>query len=251
MVRITSLANPFIVTLSTLHTRKGRKAEGMFLAEGLRTCTSLIASPLQLEKLIVTDELLPEARVLVSEDNIVVVPEKVMKKISTATTPSGMVGVFHIPPQPCLETLTSGIVCARLMDPGNMGTLVRTAVAFNYRSVVVVEGVDPWNPKTVQATAGTLGNVSLFCVSWEEFRAYTTRHGYELSALVVRGGSDPRTRKFSERHLFVVGGEAEGIPETWINECDHRITLPMPGNAESLNAAVAGSLALALGYWEK
>jgi TrmH family RNA methyltransferase len=249
-VDITSLTNQFVTMLVTLHSRKGRDATGMFLAEGRRTCESLLSSPLKLEKLIVTKELMPLALNFRSRDDMVVVSEQIMKKISTVTTPSGMVGLFHIPPEPSLEHLSSGVVCARIMDPGNAGTLIRTAVAFGYPSVVFVDGVDPWNSKVVQASAGALGNVTIFSTTWDALRTFTQGR-YLLSALVVRGGEDLNALTYPSHHLFVVGGEAQGIPDAWIASCDRRVTVPMPGNAESLNAAVAGSLALAVGYWRR
>lgn len=247
--RITSTSNAFVKFLHSLHDRKHREESGNFLAEGTRICGSLLASPLACEKLIVTEPLFPQAQEMVPEHLIVLVSNEVMRKISTATTPSGIVGLFKIPPQPAMHHLASGLVLANIMDPGNMGTLIRSAVAFNYQSIVIIGGVDPWNSKAVQASAGTIGNISLFTLSWDEFVAHAHSNDYEISALVVRGGIDPRTCSFSKKQFFVVGGEAQGIPQPWIDQCTRSITLPMPGAAESLNAAVAGSLALGLYYW--
>lgn len=249
-IRITSINNTFVKSLHSLHDRKDREEQGKFLAEGTRICSSLLASSLVCEKLIVTDALFAQAQEMVPESSIVLVSNEVMRKVSTATTPSGMVGLFEIPKELPLEQLSSGLVLAYVMDPGNMGTLIRSAVAFNYTSLVLVGGVDPWNSKTVQASAGTLGNIALFNLSWEAFVAYARSNEYEVSALVVRGGEDPRTVSYGKKHFFVVGGEAQGIPYPWISQCTRKVTLPMPGAAESLNAAIAGSLALGLLYWQ-
>lgn len=249
-IRIASTSNTFVKFLHSLHDRKGREEWGKFLAEGTRICGSLLASPLKCEKLIVTDELFAQAQEMVPQESIVLVSKEVMRKVSTATTPSGMVGLFEIPQQLPIDQISAGLVLANIMDPGNMGTLIRSAVAFNCPSIVLVGGVDAWNSKTVQASAGTVGNIALFNLSWEEFIAYTAAKNYELSALVVRGGQDPRTLPYAPEHFFVVGGEAQGIPQAWVDQCTRKVTLPMPGAAESLNAAIAGSLALALEYWQ-
>jgi TrmH family RNA methyltransferase len=248
--RITSPTNTFVKFLNSLHDRKGREEWGKFLAEGTRICGSLLASPLKCEKLIVTDALFAQAQEMVPHEIIVLVSDEVMRKVSSATTPSGMVGLFEIPEQLSLDKLSSGLVLTHIMDPGNMGTLVRTAVAFNYASLILVGGVDPWNAKTVQASAGTLGNIALFHLSWDEFVAHARNRHCELSALVVRGGEDPRKFSYQKDHFFIIGGEAQGIPQAWIDQCNRKLTLPMPGAAESLNAAIAGSLTLALAYWQ-
>ena len=73
--------------------------------------------------------------------------------MSAATTPSGILGVFHIPSTSC-HTLTPGLVLANVQDPGNMGTLIRTAAAFNVRTVVIIGGADAWGPKTVKQALG-------------------------------------------------------------------------------------------------
>jgi TrmH family RNA methyltransferase len=142
-----------------------------------------------------------------------------------------------------LDQLTTGIVLAQISDPGNMGTLIRTAAAMNKKTVVCVETVDPWNPKVVQATAGALGSVSLFCMTWDEL--LRSKKNIPLCALVAQDGKMPDTINLKDA-LIVVGNEGAGIPDAWIAQCDEKITLPMPGKCESLNAAVAGSIALYL-----
>ncbi len=150
---------------------------------------------------------------------------------------------FSIPQSPSPCALTSGIVLARITDPGNMGTLIRTAAGLNIKSVVVIEGTDPWSPKVVQSSAGTIGMVSLFAWNWETLMMH--KKNYTLCALVIAGGKNPSQVPLHNA-LFVVGSEAEGIPPAWTEQCDETITLPMPGSTESLNAAVAGSIMLYL-----
>lgn len=249
-IRITSRNNSFIKFLHSLHERKAREACGKFLAEGTRTCSALLASSIKCERLIVTDALFAQAQSMVPLESILLVDDEVISKASPATTPSGMVGLFQMPEQLPLAKLSSGLVLAEVSDPGNMGTLIRSAVAFAAQSVVLVGGTDPWNFKTVQASAGALGNIPLFRLSWEEFVEHARATQCDLSALVVRGGEDPRKVLYSDKHFFVVGGEANGIPREWADQCNRQVTLSMPGDTESLNAAIAGSLALALAYWQ-
>ena len=168
-----------------------------------------------------------------------------MKKVSTTHTPSGILGVFTIPDEPAQDTLTPGLVLAKISDPGNMGTLIRTAAACNLKSVVLIEGCDPWSPKVLQAAVGTNATLQIFRWSWEEL--LQRKRELKLYGLVVRDGKPPLTLEASQA-LLVIGNEARGIEKEWLKDCDELITLPMPGSTESLNAAVAGSIAAYLTF---
>lgn len=243
MKSITSRTNPEIKHLASLQDKKHRTEHGQFIAEGIRACSTLIQHGRTPIGLYVTEQQLPAAGKLASEREIVLVGDHVMEKISAASTPSGIVGLFSIPKPPTADQLTSGLVLARIADPGNTGTLIRTAAALNTKSIVIIEGADPWSPKVVQASAGTIGMLSIFQWGWEQLIAHKGNN--QLCALVVSGGKNPRELK-GKHTLLVVGSEAHGIPQGWIDACDETVTLPMPGGTESLNAAVAGSIALYL-----
>lgn len=248
MKTITSRQNPEIKAIAELANSKDRRKQGRFIAEGLRTCTALLESSLSLVQLYVKEEMAETIAHLVHEDDITIVNDKVLTKISLASSPSGILGVFEIPPQPTADKLTAGMVFARISDPGNMGTLIRTCAAMNIKSIVIVEGVDPWSSKVVQASAGTIGNVTLFHWNWAQLMAH--KRTLKLCAMVVSGGKKP-TELDLNGSLVVVGNEAEGIPTQWLQQCDSKMTLEMPGNAESLNAAVAGSIAIYLSKMRK
>lgn len=242
MKTITSLTNPDIKYITSLHSAKGRAQHNQFIAEGIRVCETLLDSSIKLSRLYATHAMVEQAKLMVhDEERIVAVSAKVMEKISTSVTPSGIMGVFAIPKPADLDDLAAGVVLAQISDPGNMGTLIRSAAALGARSVVVVEGTDIWNPKVVQASAGTLGSVKIFRATWEELVEH--KKDFMLNALVVEGGNAPETIN-KKNCLLVVGSEAHGIPAQWLAQCDQEITLSMPGKIESLNAAVAGSIAM-------
>lgn len=244
MKTITSRHNPEIQSIAKLISdNKERQRQGRFVAEGVRACSTLLKSKtITLVRLYVREDMLDTALTFAEQSQMHLVVDTVMEKISSSSSQSGIVGVFTIPSNPKPELLQKGLVLAHITDPGNMGTLIRSCVAFNIQTVVVVEGCDPWNPKVVQATAGMIGNINLFRLSWSELM--TLKKERKLCALVVSGGKVP-TSDYKEA-LLVVGNEAHGIKKEWLAECEETITIPMPGNAESLNAAVAGSLALYL-----
>ncbi len=245
MKTISSRTNPAIKHAASLHNKKYRAKHQQFIAEGLRSVSTLIHSNNLPEALYVTENRVSDAQKLVDEYRIYLVEDHVMEKISSTSTPSGIVGVFPIPPEPSPDTLGAGIVLAQISDPGNMGTLIRTAAALNTQSIVIIQGTDPWSPKVVQASAGTIGIVSIFQWSWDKLQTHKGKN--KLCALTIAGGKKPAEIDFKHT-LLVVGSEAHGIPEERVANCDEKLTLPMPGGAESLNAAVAGSIALYLAY---
>lgn len=245
MKKITSSSNQLIKELAKLHTAKERKKQGLFTVEGLRAVQTFIEAGHSPEYLFVTEEQYSSVISFSSPDQLTLVTEPVIKKLSSATTPSGILAIFKIK-QPEITKLEPGLVLAQISDPGNMGTLIRTAVALNKKTIIVVEGVDPWSPKVIQASAGTIAYAKIFELSWQEL--VKTKGSLELCALVVSGGKKPQELNIAD-HLLVVGNEAHGIPEDWLSDCSQSLTLPMPGGTESLNAAVAGSTALYLGWF--
>ena len=166
-----------------------------------------------------------------------------MKKISSATTPSGILGIFKLPKQPAFKENKPGLVLAHIADPGNMGTLIRTAAALNVTTIICIQGADPWSPKVVQASAGTIGAVTIFRMTWDEL--ITIKQSQPLCALVTpeHSNAQPIETARCPNGLLVIGSEAHGLPKEYVASCDKKLTIFMPGAAESLNAAVAGSLA--------
>lgn len=240
MQTITSLDNPLIKRVMQLHEKKGRKEHQQCIVEGVRVCETFFESTMRLYHIFVTQQMLDKVHPKCPQHKIVVVPDRAMNKISSATTPSGMLAVFAIPEQK-ISDLQPGLVLAQMQDPGNVGTLIRTAAALNKRCVVMIEGVEPWSPKVIQASAGAIALVDIVQMSWQELIAHKKQ--MRLCALVVKGGNSPQELDL-KNSLLIIGSEGHGIPEQWLKDCDDMLTLPMPGQTESLNAAVAGSIAL-------
>lgn len=245
MKTITSKINEEIKSVCGLHDRKGREEQNKFIAEGSRTVTTLIKNKMKLVQLYSTEKNLTEAQKLANDSFITLVPETVMEKISAATSASGLLAVFEIPSQPNFSQLDSGIILANITDPGNMGTIIRTASALNLKNVVIIDGVDVWSPKVVQSTAGTLAFMNIFTPNWSTLAKW--KKDTKLCALVPKGGKNPSDINF-EKTLLIIGNEAHGIPQEGLRMCDEYMTIPMPGKAESLNAAVAGSIGMYLAF---
>ena len=238
---ITSIANEEVKLIAALKNSKDRDDQGRFIAEGSRVVATFIEAGWKPTILYVTEKMMPQAEKCATQSQITLVSFEVMKKMSQATTPSELLAIFPIPINPDMASIQSGLVLANLSDPGNVGTLMRTCAAMNVHSVVMVEGVDPWHPKVIQASAGTIALLKVFQLSWEQLIA--TKGDRKLYALTVTNGKKPQEID-ATKALLVVGNEAHGLPEQWVAQCDDAITIPMPGNTESLNAAIAGSIAM-------
>lgn len=245
MEEIFSRSHPLVKQIVALHDMKHRRDARIFIAEGSRTVKTLLETNTQPVHLFATQEMVQKLGTKLHGISLVCVSSDVMKKMSPTTTPSGLLGIFPQPiAMPLATPLNSGIVLSNIADPGNMGTLIRSAAAMDVDAVIAIGGVDPWHHRVVQASAGTIGLIPIISCGWHELRE--AQKGLRLCALVVSGGSPINTLAKNDRRLLVIGSEAHGIPSEWLDTCDERITLHMPGKTESLNAAVAGSIALYL-----
>jgi TrmH family RNA methyltransferase len=233
--------------------RKERHAQGLFVAEGKRAVSTLLQAGTLAKKLYILESLIEEINVFkllcdsynLNQDIITLVSSAVISKISDTTSPSGIVGVFAIPQEDKEQDLRDGVVLANITSPGNMGTIIRTAAALGKKTVVVIQGCDVFSPKVVQASAGSLALVNIMECSWQEL--LERKKNIPLCALVVQGGENPKAMNLKES-LLVVGNEAHGLPQEWIADCEKKISLPMPGKVESLNAALAVSIVMYLAY---
>jgi len=246
---ISSPTNPHIKMIASLKTKKGRDKHGLFMVEGTRAIMSFFTAGWQCTELILlgnTDNPFSE---FTQQAKITYVTTPLMKKISATTTPSGLIALFDIPAQKPLVS-KPGIVLLDIRDPGNMGTLIRTAVAFNVQCIII-DGCDPFNPKVMQASAGALAQAYIVQTPWEELinmiQALTPSKPMNLVALIPSGGTSPRKINLTNA-LLVVGNEAHGIPTNIVTQCNDLMTIKMPGSLESLNAAIAGAIGLYIQY---
>lgn len=249
MNAISSLSNVEVKHLIHLQNKGFRYQQKQFVAEGFRTCATLIEAGIHPMRLYVTPAAYEAYNIEQLSHRFISITNEVAKHVSTTSTPSGIIGIFPFDILP-LEVKAPGLVLAQVQDPGNLGTLLRTACAFNIKNVYCIETADPYHPKVVQATAGTIGQLNIYQTSWEELYALK-KPEHTLAALVGQGGQNPNVLQADKNALLVVGNEAHGLPLEWVDSCKIRVTIPMPGGAESLNAAIAGSIGMYFMVQEK
>jgi len=235
---ISSVRNSAVVAAAGLHRARLRRVEGRTLVEGPSAVAEVIRAGPHVYEVFGVDDL---ARSLALKAGAVYRPvtEQVLRRLAGTETPRGPIAVIEIP-QPVIPADLRLLVAWGVSDPGNCGTLLRTAAAFGYGYVAGPECADSWSPKVLRSAAGghfrtTVGEIS----SLDDL-------GRRQLIGTVPAGGEPAGGVGSHAAI-VVGGEAHGLPPELLEQCDRLVSIPMPGGTESLNAAVAGAIVAYLG----
>ena len=232
--------NPHVVEAARLQRRQVRREMGLTLFEGPNLVAEAIAAGVRPQRLFAleTDE---SSRRLANENDLrlILINAPALNRLSDMENPRGPVAVVAIPETKDLSG--PGVVVSwGLGDPGNVGTLIRTAAAFGWDFAYTAGTADPWAPKVIRAGAGGHLRIAVAPIAgMEELREF----GYQTVALVKEGGGsfdEVGSGPFS----LLVGEEAGGLPEPVVSGADFRATIPMPGGTESLNAAIAAGIAV-------
>lgn len=232
-----------------LLTSKGRKEQQRFAFEGATLLGEAVRTGAQVFEIFATRDAYdrePLVREMeASGTTVYIVDERTAEKLSDVETPSGIVAVAPIRYAPLEDALSSrlSLVLAGINDPGNAGTLLRSGEAFGVQGIVFdPSGVEPYHPKVVRAAMGAVFRLALAVAEPEAVGGAARELGAGILGLDARG-DDIRDVRRGERTALVVGHERRGLGP-WEALCTRRVAIPMNGPAESLNAAVAGSIAL-------
>jgi TrmH family RNA methyltransferase len=247
---ITSRQNSEFKALLKLHSRKHRQQQKAFLAEGLRLVEDGVAAGWRPLKLVISPPLLsPGAMEKVGQwdfPRLELAPD-LMAQAGDTETSQGIMAIFPLPARG-LKDIEGDLVLILdgIRDPGNAGTLLRSAAAAGVNGVLAVSGtVDLSSPKVVRASMG-----GIFRVPWvanlaaSELLQWVEAEEYRLIGMEPRGGTPFHRYDYSGKLALVVGSEAHGVSPEIAGACAHSLTIPMPGGQESLNAAMAATLVL-------
>ena len=250
---ITSTSNPQIKTLKSLHLKKGRAETGLFLAEGARLAVEaadlgvwpeiLVFSPAALQRehvraLIVQAE---ARRVHTIETS-----ESVLAQISKRDNPQTVIGAYKQRLTP-LDQISGDTVVALegIRDPGNLGTILRTADSTGAGGVILVgDSCDPFSVEAVRASMGSLFAMKLARASFEDLLRYKKERGASMMGLSLKGAAFDADRAAPARAVVFMGNEQSGLPAQMEDACDVLVKLPMRGRADSLNLAIATGVML-------
>lgn len=243
MKEITSLANPLVKQWRQMQTPSGRKAHGLFLAEGEHLCREAVREG-ACQTLLVTKEGLDAYREwLPVEDSIILVSRQVLSALADSKTPQGCIAVCELPESPPLQNAGNRLMALnRLQDPGNVGTILRTLDAADFDGLVLDFGcADPFSPKAARASMGAVFRLPVYQVE-DLHTAFDALPKHKLVAGDLFGGPYYGHPPFGESFILLVGNEGAGLEDSVKQRADFRLKLPIPGKAESLNAAVAAGL---------
>ena len=245
---LTSLQNPRILAARKLLRRGGRSSS--FLVEGPIGVREALRSGAALQEIFVTEGAFEEsewADAAAGGTKVWAVDEGVMKSLTDTTTPQGVVAVVERPSTDLSSlpaTINLALVLVGVRDPGNAGTLLRTAVAAGVQAIIFTEeSVDPFGPKTVRSSAGMLFHVPVIVEPrFSDVRDALRSRDVRLVAAEATSERSHHQVDLQRPVAFAVGNEAWGFPSALRDQLDDTVSIFMPGPAESLNVAVAGSL---------
>ena len=246
MERITSRRNPLITRLRRLGTdKKARRAEGLFLCEGDKLVGEALRWGAQVE-LLAAAEGTPAPAGLPAHTRVVELPAELLAYVSTVDTPQNMLALCCTPALTPPEALSPGryLVLDGVQDPGNVGTIWRTADAAGLGGLLLgANCADPYNPKVQRAAMGS--GFRLPAIPADplcEALAFLRARGWTVVASALDGADFYQRPEVGERFVLVIGSEAHGISDAVRAQADALVKLPMRGRAESLNAAVAAGI---------
>ncbi|OQP21832.1 MULTISPECIES: TrmH family RNA methyltransferase [Geobacillus] len=243
MKRIESPKNARVKQWKKLLTKKGRDETGLFLLEGFHLVEEAVKSNAPLVELMVDERTAIPPGWDVSVP-VVIVTEAVMKAISSTETPQGIAAVCRKLPAE-LEGVKTALLIDAVQDPGNLGTMIRTADAAGIDAVILGEGcADVYNPKVVRATQGSLFHLPVVKGDLVQWIARFKEQGIPVYGTALENAVDYRTVPPSSSFALLVGNEGSGVRPDLLRLTTENVYIPIYGQAESLNVAVAAGILL-------
>ena len=251
---ITGFSNPTVKYLRSLRDKKYRRREGRFLVEGLRLLTDARESGRLPEMLVMArgrdaHPLLAELERAVDAGGgeVIETTPDILSKITGKSNAQAVAGVFAEWDTSLAQIDRTAaplwLVAQALRDPGNLGTMLRTCDAVGAGGLILVDDcADPFSVEAVRASMGAVFTQAIARAIWDEFLPWLRTGDGQLVAASLRDAVPYRGAPYAAPCFLLVGNESQGLPEAYESACDLRVTMPMRGRADSLNAAIAGAV---------
>jgi len=229
--------------IKSLHQKKIRKEQGLFIVEGLKSIQEFINSDYVVDSVYCTENLMPKLDNLSRKIKPVGITESELSRISALSTPQAILAVVQIPNQTDLniKKLDGSFLLALdgVQDPGNLGTIIRTADWFGLNTILCsMDTADAYNPKVVQASMGSLSRVNII---YTDLGVLFSQIDIPVYGAVLDGKSIYET-EFGQQGIVLLGNEGNGISKSLQERIQYPITIPRYGKAESLNVAISASI---------
>jgi len=260
----TAFSNPLVKQVRGLRDKKNRRAEGLFIAEGLRILTEAREAGFLPEILFFADappHPLLDALIAATEaagGDVVETNADILHKLSGKDNPQTLLGVYR-----AFDTSLARIdrtaaplwiVAQALRDPGNLGTILRTGDAVGAGGLILIdECADPFSVEAARASMGALFTQAIAAAPWPDFLAWLRGGDGQLIGTSLNAALDYQAPHYARPAFILVGNEARGLPPEYEAACDLLVKMPMLGKADSLNAAVATAVMAyeAINQWRR
>jgi TrmH family RNA methyltransferase len=256
---ITSKDNSVIKEIRKIKEKKYRSEKGIFIVEGFRFLEEALKSSFQVESIFFSEGGLEKfnqldlAKVIKDDTKLYLISENIFKTIGSTDNPQGVLALVRNRVENQSIVLNGTYVLVdKVQDPGNLGTIIRTAHAAACNGVILTKGtVDVYNEKTLRSTMGSIFNIPIIEDKDLSFTRELISKGYKLVCSSLDTDYNFYDIDFSDDLIISVGNEGNGISKELYDICDIKVKIPMPGGAESLNAAVATSIMIYEGVRQK
>lgn len=232
---ITSKSNPLIKEISKLADKKYRRQLGQYLVEGTKPVNECIAAGCDVQKIVCSEELADRYR------EAVVVSRGVFESVSSEKSPQGVIAVVAMPKTDLKPPQNSCILLDGLQDPGNLGTIIRTANAAGYGEIYLINCADTYSPKAVRASMSGIFFVKIYQGEREEVLSALTETPLICADM---DGEDIFDFYPPEKYCLCIGSEGSGISAAVFEKSAYKVKIPMRNTCESLNAAVSAGIAM-------
>ena len=243
---ITSRENKIFKTAMLLKTSRGRNEKEMFIVEGIRSVRDAIGKNARLFCVIERDGVKTDIEYSCP---VYTFAPNLFDNIAETVTPQGVMAIVYIEKSSLSDIVAKQrncvVMCEALQDPGNIGTIIRTAHAAMAAGVVLTKGCcDLYNPKIVRSTmTGMMSLPVVQNVTAVETIEFFRKNGYKaVAGALTENANDLYEMSLEGKHLIIIGNEGNGVTEETISLCDKIVKIPMEDDAESLNAAIAGAV---------
>jgi len=251
---VTAFSNSTVKLLRSLRDKKARRAEGLFLAEGLRILTEardsgrlpeIVAFSAEGAKHSLAAEIIA-ATEAAGGDAVETTPD-ILSKMSGKDNPQMLLGAYRQPATSIARIDRSKaplwIVAQALRDPGNIGTILRTGDAVGAGGLILIDDcADPYSVEAVRASMGAIFTQAVAAVRWPEFVSWLRSGEGQLAGTSLKATHDYLEADYRKPCFLLIGNEQQGLPSDYETECDLLVKIPMAGGADSLNAAMAAAV---------
>ncbi len=232
-----SKQNPLIKKIASLKDKKGRREEGLFVVEGVKMVLEALKYNQNVLYVVVLEGCVFNFDF--ANAQVITVSKNVFEYLSDEKSPQGILAVLKLPNNQLKAPSDSALLLDGVSDPGNLGTIIRTAAACGYKDLYLIDCVDAYSPKTVRASMSGIYFTNIYKCTYNQ--AFSALSGYDILVGDLKG-ENLFNYKPQNKFCIAVGNEANGISDTVKEKATKTLTIPMNEKSESLNVAVAASI---------